>query len=142
MFENPSEETRWLPPRRVMELILITLPSVNRLMQRSARSLIYSSSSSVTLSIPPSLTSFFASPSVPLSLFPISAFSVNQFLALSSHFLLYCLPFLTVFLNSLLRLFSFLSFSLSLSSLHTFNFFLFRYGMRDEPSANPIPKAP
>lgn len=71
MFENPPEETRWLPPRRVVRLTLVALPSVNRLTQHSARSLIYSSSSSVRLSIPPSLTSFFSSPSVPPSLFPL-----------------------------------------------------------------------
>lgn len=131
MFENPSEETRWLPPRRVMELILITLPLVNRLTQHSARSLIYSSSFSVTPSIPPSLTSFFASPSVPPSLFPLENSRLcvfcksipRSFFAL----LFYCLPFLTVFLNSLIPLFSSLSFSLSLSSLHTFKFFSFPF---------------
>lgn len=126
---NPAEETRWLSPRRLTELSLITLPSPNRLTQPSARSLIYSSSPSVTLSIPPALTSSFASPSVPPSLFPLENSRLRFFWKSipCSFFALrfYCLPLLTAFRNSLIPLFSFLSFPPSRSSLHTFHFFFF-----------------
>lgn len=145
-WEEEAEETRRLPPRRLLQLAL--LPSLNRLTQRSARSLLYSSSSSVMLSIPPSLTSVCASSPVPPSLsspweFPDSAFSPNQFLGLSLHFI-----FFIVSLSSLYFLILWFLFFLFFPSLYRslpsilLMFFLFRCGMRDEPAANPIPKAP
>lgn len=67
-----------LPPRFIMQLILIILPSVNRLMQQSASSLLYS----------PPLPSFFL-------LFPL-------FLLHSLHLIpvLFFSPFLTSFIPS------------------------------------------